>query len=61
MPGPLAHNRLTKSPFMGAKPKRSKALRRMRDRLSLRSAGYERMKSTTGYRRPGSQNPRKGA
>lgn len=44
---------------MGRTPKKSKALRRMRDRLALRKAGYERMKNTTGYRRPGSENPRK--
>jgi hypothetical protein len=57
MPGPLASNRLTKSPFRGTKPKKSKALRRMERALAARRAGMP--KNARGFRLPGSENPRK--
>lgn len=56
MPGPLARNRLTKSPYMGAKPKQSKAIKRRRRMLDARQAGMPKL---AGFHRPGSQNLRK--
>lgn len=59
MPGPLATNRLTKSPFMGRKPKQSKAIKRRKRMLDARRAGMPKGSAARGFRLPGSENLRK--
>lgn len=57
MPGPLASNRLRKSPFMGRKPKKSKALARVERMLAARRGAMPKGTASRGFRLPGSQNP----